>query len=269
MRLPGEAFSLSFPTAMRFSNSPFVVCRRRCAHELATARRPAGFTLLELLVVIAIIGTLVSLLLPAVQAARESARRAACTNNLRQVGLGVIRFCDDHCGRFPKTTHDTDTSKCWIQSLAPYLERVDAVRICPSDQKAEERRDARMTSFAMNAYVTNGSLPGSFLNRNKLPSVGRTLVAVELTDRESRPVSEYDDHVESHRWFTSSNMANGRVLDAIRGEVSIDRHQGGANYLFADGRVVWLSEESLAEWCTRRIVFVKPEAAAEATDFFP
>lgn len=103
----------------------------------ASRRSPArltrcGFTLVELLVVIAIIGVVVGLLLPAVQAARESARRAQCSNNLKQIGLAIQQHHAGQ-GRLPpgtlRSNDDGDPTGVagfgWATFLLPYVEEKD------------------------------------------------------------------------------------------------------------------------------------------------
>jgi len=89
-------------------------------------RLRSGFTLVELLVVIAIIGVLVALLLPAVQAAREAARRMQCGNHLKQLALGMHNYHDTH-GVFPAAMYGIgdaiDHRHTWIESLFPFIEQ--------------------------------------------------------------------------------------------------------------------------------------------------
>jgi prepilin-type N-terminal cleavage/methylation domain-containing protein/prepilin-type processing-associated H-X9-DG protein len=84
--------------------------------------RSRGFTLVELLVVIAIIGILVGLLLPAVQAAREAARRMSCSNNMKQIGLGLHNY-ESAIKRLPFGWNNHGT--LWSAMILPYLEQTN------------------------------------------------------------------------------------------------------------------------------------------------
>jgi prepilin-type N-terminal cleavage/methylation domain-containing protein len=119
-------------------------------------RRKPGFTLVELLVVIAIIGILVALLLPAVQAAREAARRMSCSNNLKQIGLALHNYHDTYKQLPPRAIGPRQTnhanmnagSLSWSVLILPYMEQ-------------------QTTADNLNSFIkgTNvAKLPGSELN---------------------------------------------------------------------------------------------------------
>ena len=222
--------------------------KRVCKNKLPLTFRPRAFTLVELLVVISIIGVLIGLLLPAVQAARESARRTQCASNLRQVGLAMGQFCDTHRGRFPDTSHNeaNDVELSWIYTIAPFMESVDAIRICPDDTKAAERREEKLTSYVMNAYLTDEPRTLAVTNRNKLRASSKTLVAFEIADQKA-PIIE-NDHVHNHAWFTSLTVARKQVLGKIEGDAAIHRHAGGSHFLYADWHVQTVSAITVAEW---------------------
>ena len=107
-------------------------------------RRPHGFTLLELLVTFAIIGVLVALLLPAIQTARESARRAHCRNNLKQLSLASLHHLDIH-GHFPTggwgwywvgdpdRGYGKEQPGGWVYNILPFCEESPGLHDLPSD----------------------------------------------------------------------------------------------------------------------------------------
>lgn len=253
-----------------------------------------GFTLVELLVVVAIIGVLVSLLLPAIQAARGSARRAQCASNMRQIGLAIHQYANVHRGRFPLMAYHnterpsdpndagrTEEQKSWISTLRSYLEKVDAVRLCPDDIQRLEEVTERIegepdssTSYAMNGYLREpdqvdvSGLPPAMaaevLRRNEglvgnLYDLQETHATILVFEGVAARLKVHFDHVHSYLWFSEVNLRNDLVVQAVRNEVAIDRHVGGVgNYLYADGHVEVIAADQIIEWCGAEINFAIP-----------
>ncbi len=145
-----------------------------------TKRRPGGFTLIELLVVIAIIGALVALMLPAVQHARESARKTQCGNNLKQIGLGMHAYLNTFKsfppGYVSQVLPDHDDGGpgwAWGATLMPFIEEAglhDQINFTAS-LRGEESANVRLTSVPLFICPTDSNFQSIIDIQSKSSSI--------------------------------------------------------------------------------------------------
>ncbi|HET6384463.1 MAG TPA: DUF1559 domain-containing protein [Armatimonadota bacterium] len=201
-------------------------------------RRRSGFTLIELLVVIAIIAVLAAILLPVFSAARESARRASCSSNLRQLGIAVTMYTQDYDDRLPNATDGSAGNGArggWIYytefgaptifdpsqgGLYPYVKDKN-VYTCPDDQ------DDAGASYAINSLLSIEGTPQ--------PHPGIPLAAVSspancilFCEENAGPISTTNDG-----YF----LVGFDRLSA--------RHGDGADFTFVDGHTKYFKSSQI------------------------
>jgi len=233
-------------------------------HTPQTGPSGAGFTLIELLVVIAIIGMLAAILFPVFSRARENARRTACLSNEKQIGLGILQYCQDYDETFPlavrgevvgafppplgtspagsnpcsvagNTCYQTSSpggANTWDTVLQPYIKSTQILE-CPSETRGDTR-----------SYTTNWVLSAQKVS--KITETSVTIWGLENsgtgTAAANGPAWNMVDTTRFSEFEMQDNADWAGIMYTPPSGQTFNRgilHFTGSNILFADGHAKW------------------------------
>jgi prepilin-type N-terminal cleavage/methylation domain-containing protein/prepilin-type processing-associated H-X9-DG protein len=211
------------------------------------SRNSRGFTLIELLVVVAIIAVLVSMLLPALGAARKQARSVQCRVNLRQWGVGFMMYANDYNGalpfRHPYNCPGVSWNDIWNKTVPPYLGQVkDDWEIinklgCPDIQHTPKNTDYWL-GYSMSQWIWDCAG-----NTGKLEQPSTNMLVIDFLGCTTCTAGDlyYYEPIMS-----TPEAANVKGFTFLHG--SSDSEGGSSNFVFADGHVGTATYDDMMGW---------------------
>ncbi len=230
--------------------------------------RSRGFTLIELLVVIAIIGILVALLLPAMQAAREAARRVSCVNNLKQIGLAMHQHNDAYKRLPPAVPEDhAYTNSAFVWCL-PFIEEGNIYGQYDFSVGPNDGTNAELTSRSLSVFLCpsmntlDGSRPPGMASYGICTGSGSSRFPVAIATGKPDPKNHNGAIIDPIRGKTSLakiSTADGTSQTFLAGELDyglVNYHERtGGTGTTAGGTTQWAFAYPGVTWCSTVGVF--------------
>ncbi len=208
-----------------------------------TPKPRLGFTLIELLVVIAIIAILAGMLLPALSKAKESGRRIACINNLRQLGMSMIMYVDDNQGRYPVR----QLPGAWPTQLRDGYKNL-RVLLCASDapnpatgvnDPVKWPADSAPRSFIINGWNDYFQQQmGANFDFNKL--VGMSMPESAIQYPSDTVLFGEKETISAHYYMDFLEVPANDLFELEQARHMGPKSAGGSDYAFADGNAGYL-----------------------------